>query len=129
MSNRLPLVYVAAPYSEPDPAANVHRVCRVWRRLWETDLIAPVAPHWSVIQQTVSPMAYRSWLVYDIQVLRRCDALLRLPGPSTGADGEVAEAKRIGLPVFRQDGEDPSGPLLGWAERWIEKRQGEGVVR
>lgn len=34
------------------------------------------------------------------RLLARCDAVLRLPGHSTGADQDVAHARRRGLPVY-----------------------------
>jgi hypothetical protein len=34
------------------------------------------------------------------RLLQHCDAVLRLPGESTGADQDVATAQRLGLPVY-----------------------------
>jgi hypothetical protein len=34
------------------------------------------------------------------RLLERCDALLRLPGASRGADMDVARARALGLPVY-----------------------------
>ena len=34
------------------------------------------------------------------RLLAHCDAVLRLPGESTGADQDVAIARRRGLPVY-----------------------------
>jgi hypothetical protein len=41
-------------------------------------------------------------IVYPIanRLLNRCDAVLRLPGPSKGADEDVRIAKERGLPVY-----------------------------
>ncbi len=36
------------------------------------------------------------------RLLAHCDAVLRLPGDSTGADQDVAVAERRGLPVYRR---------------------------
>jgi hypothetical protein len=46
----------------------------------------------------------------DFGWVRRCDAVLRLPGASSGADREVALAERLGLPVFGSVDE-----VLTWA--------------
>jgi hypothetical protein len=35
------------------------------------------------------------------RLLQHCDAVLRLPGESTGADQDVAIAEELGLPVYR----------------------------
>jgi hypothetical protein len=34
------------------------------------------------------------------RLIERCDAVLRLPGASTGADEDVRRARELGLPVF-----------------------------
>lgn len=36
------------------------------------------------------------------RLLERCDALLRIPGESRGADGDVAKARALGLPVYTE---------------------------
>ncbi len=40
------------------------------------------------------------WLEMDLEMVRRCDCVLRLPGESEGADGEVECARNVGLPVY-----------------------------
>jgi hypothetical protein len=52
----------------------------------ETRLDGPLA------RQIMDPPAER--------LLEHCDAVLRLPGESTGADRDVAIARERGLPVF-----------------------------
>lgn len=42
------------------------------------------------------------------RLLRRCDAVLRIGGPSAGADEMVALARAAGKPVFRGVGELPA---------------------
>ena len=41
------------------------------------------------------------------RLLEHCDAVLRLPGDSTGADQDVAIARRRGLPVYHRVEEIP----------------------
>ena len=41
------------------------------------------------------------------RLLEHCDAVLRLPGESTGADQDVAIARRRGIPVYHQIEEIP----------------------
>jgi hypothetical protein len=48
----------------------------------------------------IHPHAYETWLTLDLIWLATCDAVWRLPGVSAGADREVAEAQRLGLPVW-----------------------------
>lgn len=40
------------------------------------------------------------WLTMDLELVKRSDAVLRLPGDSSGADGETAHAESLGIPVF-----------------------------
>ena len=42
------------------------------------------------------------------RLLMRCDAVLRLPGASRGADMDVARAQALGLPVYHHIDELPS---------------------
>ena len=41
------------------------------------------------------------------RLLERCDAVLRIPGESRGADLDVARAMELGLPVYRNVDELP----------------------
>ena len=54
------------------------------------------------------------WLNGTLELLRRCDAVMLVPGwrGSSGTCGEVEEAHRLGLPVFESIGE-----LRCWLER------------
>ncbi|MFD1521821.1 DUF4406 domain-containing protein [Pseudonocardia yunnanensis] len=50
-------------------------------------------------QQVMYPTAHR--------LLQHCDAVLRLPGASTGADQDVAIARERGIPVYSDLAEIP----------------------
>jgi len=108
--SRKPLVYIAAPYSTPDPVQNTHRTVRCATELLRDGRVTPFVPHLSLLWHAITPLPDDVWLAYDLEILCRCDAVLRLPGPSNGADGEVAAARRLGIPVF----EDVQA-LLTWA--------------
>jgi len=41
------------------------------------------------------------------RLLQHCDAVLRLPGQSAGADQDVATANKLGLPVYHDVAEIP----------------------
>jgi hypothetical protein len=60
----------------------------------------PYIPHLTMLWHTVSPHEVQFWYDYDLYWLRCCDGLYRIPGESTGADGEVAQAEADGQPVF-----------------------------
>jgi hypothetical protein len=93
-------VYVAGPYTRPDPCANTHRAVHVGQKLWDGGY-APFVPHLTHFWHTMIPNPYESWLAFDIEWLHACDVMLRLDGESSGADKEEEEAKKSGIPVVR----------------------------
>lgn len=94
------LLYVAAPYTDPDPVANTHAVCKLATEIYESTPWCPVVPHLAMIWHTVTPRPYDHWLDYCLILMRRCDAIVRLPGKSYGADREMIEAADAGLRVL-----------------------------
>lgn len=106
-----PVVYIASPYSKGDPAINTHFQCSVFDRLMNDGRVLPVAPLWSHFQHTLFPRRYEDWVSYDLALLARYDACLRLAAEvpalgyavseSSGADGEVKKFEEMGKPVFR----------------------------
>jgi len=58
------------------------------------------APGDAAYQEISYPIAHR--------LIERCDAVLRLPGESKGADEDVRRAIERGLPVYRQIGDIPA---------------------
>lgn len=96
----LPVVYLAGPYSYPDPVENVHRAVKIAADLLDSGGCIPVVPHLSMTWHLIAPRPYEDWLAYDLHIMRRCDAVYRYSGESAGADAEVEEAMRLGIPVF-----------------------------
>jgi hypothetical protein len=93
-------IYVAGPYTRPDPVANTHNACRAWKALRDAGF-APYCPHWTMLQQLVTPVAdVGYWYDADLPWVAACDALYRLPGASAGADREAARMRELGRPVF-----------------------------
>ncbi len=92
-------IYIAGPYSKGDIIANVQIA------IHEGDYVSnlghvPYIPHLTAFWHLVRQHEYQFWLDYDMEWLRVCDALLRLPGESSGADKEVIEAQRLGLIIY-----------------------------
>ena len=105
-----PLVYVAGPYSHPDPILNTHAAIKEASRLQETGLVTCFVPHQNLVWHLVEPKEDDHWYAHDLSFLSRCDGVFRLPGQSTGADAEEEFARERGIPVFRTaDG------LTSWA--------------
>jgi Domain of unknown function (DUF4406) len=102
MHNRKICVYIAGPYTSGDPVRNTHAAMKKWMSLWIHGFI-PICPHWTMFQHFLTPLEKDEWLEYDQYVLAKCDAVLRLPGASEGADAEVEYATHNGIPVFFND--------------------------
>lgn len=94
-----PLVYLAGPYTNPDPVVNTRQTCIIASGLVDGGQVTPVVPHLSLLWHLVVPQPIEWWYAYDLEILARCDYVLRLAGESTGADAEVKEAERLGIPV------------------------------
>ena len=93
--------YVAGPYTIGDPEKNTYAAIEVGdqiiREFWP-DLM-PIVPHLSHWWNSSVKYDYGFWIAYTMEQARRCDIMLRIPGESKGADGEVMECCRAGKPV------------------------------
>jgi nucleoside 2-deoxyribosyltransferase len=98
---RKPRIYIAGPISTGDQFANTSIAMRVWSSLYKAGF-CPYCPHWSAIQHIHNPeLSHREWVEYDFNWLSLCDAVLRMPGESKGADMEVQYAVTTAhIPVF-----------------------------
>ncbi len=123
-TQRQPRVYVAGPYTQGDVAVNVRKALDLGDWLSEQYNCVPYVPHLSHFAPLVNPRPYESWIAQDLAWLRVCDALVRLPGPSAGADGEVAEAQRLHIPVFMAENTSEDALFISgffdWRKEWGE---------
>ncbi len=111
-------VYIAGPISKGDMLHNVRQADAAFLALLRAGF-APMCPHWSVyhgsacrpINREGAPVVatadakpngttHEDWMGVDLPWVAVSDAVLRLPGESTGADLEVAEAITRDIPVF-----------------------------
>ncbi len=92
-------VYVAGPLSKPSELDNIHTAVRWGDKVMEAGLI-PLIPHLDALWHMISPKSYETWIAWCLAWVTRCDAVLRVPGASTGADREVACAQEHNMPVF-----------------------------
>lgn len=92
-------IYIASPYTNPDPCANTHKAIMVANKLLDIGYI-PFVPHLSHFWHTITPRQYEDWTKIDNEFLKCCDCVLRLEGESKGADKEVELAKQLGIPVY-----------------------------
>src|SRR5579863_5179870 len=113
MSERSLMILIAGPYRSStgdDPermANNLRRLESVALPLYRAGHI-PLIGEWLALPllreagSTQPGDAIYNEILYPIanRLLTRCDAVLRLPGNSQGADEDVRLARERGLPVF-----------------------------
>lgn len=92
-------IYIAGPYTGGDVAQNVRNAIEAANVLIENGF-APYVPHLSHFQHMLYPQEYEKWMEIDLVWVDTCDALVRLPGLSPGADREVEFATKIGIGVY-----------------------------
>lgn len=108
-----PLIYIAGPYTHPDPVENTHKTIHAAEEV-ESLGAAIVIPHLSLLWHIVSPAPIERWYERDLAIMHRCDALVRLPGNSSGADAEV---EAFDGPAFLWP--DERTEVRNWIERWM----------
>lgn len=122
--SRKPLVYIAGPYTDPSPLWNTHSALTVANQLLDTRRVTPVVPHLTHYWDELHPHPYDDWLTYDRELLFVCNAVLRLPGPSAGADSELRYAKNLGLPIFGTNLmpiDEALIELFDWVPTWRDR--------
>ncbi len=107
------LILIAGPYrsgTDDDPtkmSANLARLGEVAWPLFQAGHL-PIIGEWVALPVLASagasgpldPLAEQVLYPTAQRLLQRCDAVLRLPGESRGADQDVAIARERGLPVY-----------------------------
>lgn len=101
------MMYLAAPYSDPDP----ERVARRMERVTLIDgilllkglvTVSPLAKHYG-LAQTQLPSDWEFWKQYSETLLARCDVLgvITMDGwdTSSGVQGEIAFARENNIPI------------------------------
>lgn len=92
-------IYVAGPYSAGNSAHNIREAVLAADTLLGLGYV-PFVPHLHHFWDLIAPGEYEQWMALDLAWLEQCNALLRLPGDSPGADREVEHARSLGMDVF-----------------------------
>lgn len=93
-------IYIAGPLTTGCAPVNV-RVAMDAHLTLAAHGYAPFCPHFSWFVDPVGEqLPYESWMEIDFAFVTVCDAVLRLPGESPGADREVRLATELGIPVY-----------------------------
>lgn len=93
------LVYLAGPYTKPDPLTNIEKAIDVAEKVFSMGFV-PFIPHLYHYWDERHEHSFDEWMDIDYIMLSKCDALLRLEGDSFGADLEVEFAINHNIPVF-----------------------------
>lgn len=99
------IVYVAGPYRAGDHEgieANILQARKIAIGVWESGNVA-ICPHLNTAHFEVDCEAAESvYLAGDLEILRRCDAVIVGPGwdRSLGTREEIAFATERGIPVY-----------------------------
>ena len=96
---KMEYIYIAGPYTKDDPITNTANAIKAADILAEKGYI-PFIPHLTMLWHLLSPHEIDFWYEYDMGWLKKCNALLRLPGESPGADKEVSMAFALKMPVY-----------------------------
>lgn len=119
-NKKMLVIYISSAYTLGDIAENVRAQLDASDTLIELGF-CPIAPLLSHYQQIYKPRSWYEWMDVDMELVSRCDALLRLPGKSTGADTEVSLAKKLKIPVYYDIGHMKSDTICGKIKRRIYK--------
>ena len=102
-------VYLASPYSDPDPKVEEQRfelVCRFAGEMMRSgDVVySPIAHSHPIAVRTDLPREWEYWKRVDQEMLRHASALMVLTiqgwEESRGVTEEISIAKAIGLPIY-----------------------------
>jgi len=106
------LVLIAGPYrsgTNDDPEAMAVNLARLEAAAWPVFAAGhiPMIGEWVALPvlrsagaTILDPLAEQVMYPTAQRLLEHCDAVLRLPGASVGADQDVAIARSRGLPVY-----------------------------
>lgn len=95
-------MFISSPYSaatEQEREENVRKTYPVAKMIFERggQPFIPLLFHYYDLEYA---RPWVGWMETCLVWLRVCDVVVRIPGKSKGADIEVAEAQRLGIPVY-----------------------------
>ena len=93
-------VFISGPMSTSgEPGPNLHQAVVAAAILMRSGH-TPFVPHLTWIADAISPCSIDQWMRWDKEWLLQCEAVIRLPGDSRGADEEVRLARENEMPVY-----------------------------
>lgn len=100
------VIYIAGKYRGPNAWAveqNIRAAEEVAAKVWAMGHVA-MCSHANARHMLEGVCSEEHALAGTLELLRRCDAVVLVPNwrDSAGARAEVAEAKRLGIPVLHE---------------------------
>lgn len=121
------MIYLASPYSHPDPAVREQRfraACRMAGELMRQGVrvFSPIAHTHPIALEGDLPLGWDFWEQFDREMIAACEAVvvLTLDGwrESKGVTAEIAIAKELGIPVSTCDMAD--NEMIDLAQAFID---------
>jgi len=103
------MIYLASPYSHPDPAVREARFDAVSRKAGELmragwNVFSPISHMHPIAVRGGLPLGWDFWQAYDREMISACDSLMvfKLDGwkESKGVQAEIEIEQSLGLPVM-----------------------------
>lgn len=109
----MPVVYICGPHrssTREGVQLNIQSAMQVGKlaclKGW-----SPVIPHSNaaMLDEILPDLGDQFWLDATMELMRRCDAVVLAPGwqRSEGVKGELSEADRLKIPIYRSEHELP----------------------
>jgi nucleoside 2-deoxyribosyltransferase len=92
-------VYVAGPLTTGDLGNNLDSAINAANELLDAGFQVFLPHAMTLPMHKAQPRSYTKWMEFCFYWLLKCDAVLRLPGESKGADCETALARLAKIPV------------------------------
>ena len=106
MSKRETIIYIAGKYSaetRDEISLNIHKAFLTAQTIWSLGYFA-FCPHKNTehFEELVPSLTHEDYIVGDIAMLERCDAIFMVDGwkESNGAIREHARAEQLGIQIF-----------------------------
>lgn len=115
-----PYVFVSGAYSgdsEEVVRENVKRAVETADRI--SKYCWPILPHLCHLWESICPHEYGFWILYSRAMMVLCDGMLRMDGPSPGADDEEIVWLVADGPLFYTEPE-----LEAWCREFTRTRLG-----
>lgn len=113
-------VYLAGPISKGDRGHNLAQFIS-WHEYLMTAGFAVFNPGLSMLLPWAADKSHSQWMEADIPFVLQSDLVVRLPGESVGADQEVAEAMKAGIPVYFAPEKPADKPRSLSLERFVRE--------